>query len=457
MTAGVRDRATRWRAALPGLLAEPPRMLLVALWALALVALALSLVVQYVDPVLPGEPWQSQGQLVDFRDSVWTPGGYLLAGGNPYDTGTYLADVPWTQGLALYAPAWLLVALPLAPLPFLVANGIYQLLGMTVVLLMIRFLLRWTLPRYLAIGTPVGLIWLVVWAAGRYALANVSTALVVFGVMLVLRGVWLRRSAVDPAGAGLATATTALGVALSLVKPQFGIIMVVIALAGRRWDAVWRGIAGLAAASTPILLACVAASGGVSGFLDGVRSNLARSTSAESAAGLTSRFNVSIDLVGQLARLGVDLPGPVRVLVPLTAMLLAAWIVVRSRSLLVFTVGLTTVVLLGFIHQFYDLLVLILPLCVGIGRIADGIPMDVADRARWLLASLPTVHVHRVSTNVIPGLTTTGADRVDTLVLLAALVLCLAATVRRPGDRLKEPSTGAAASADGVRAAARSD
>jgi hypothetical protein len=287
-------------------------------------------------------------------------------------------------------------------------------------------------------------------------LANVSTALVVLGVVLVLRGVWLRRTAgatLDDRKHALATGATSVGVALSMLKPQFGLVMVVVAVAGRRWDATWRGILGLTLASAPVLVACAVASGGVSGFVDGIRSNLARSTSAESAAGLTSPLNVSIDLLGQIGRFGIDPHPAVRVAVPLVALAVAAWLVVRSRSLIVLTAGVTTTLLLGFIHQFYDLLVLVLPLCVGIGWIADRRGASRLDRCRWLFAAFPTVHVHRVSTNAIPGLTTTAADRIDTSVLLIALVLCLAATVRpssrRPAHVGLGPSPGSAAIAAG--------
>jgi hypothetical protein len=418
------------------LAAEPPRWLVVTLWSLALVAWAISLAVQYVNPVMPGDPWQSQGHLTDFRDSVWTPGRYLLGGGNPYDTATYLQAVPWTQGLALYAPAWLVVGLLLGGLPYLLANAIYQMLGIAMVLVLIRTVVRFTLPRFVTVATPIGLLWLVVWAAGRYALANVSTALVVLGVVLVLRGVWLGRDGSAPPT--VVRTATAIGVGLALIKPQFGLVVVVVALAGRRWDAVWRGVAGLAVLSTPIAIACVVASGGPQGFLDGIRSNLARSTSSESAVGLFSPFNVSIDLIGQLGRLGVAPPGWVRVAVPLAALVVAAWIVVRARTLIVLTVGVCCTLLLGFVHQFYDLLVLVLPLCVGIGWIAERCAVSWPDRARWLLASLPTVHVHRVSTNLVPALTTTGADRFDTVVLAAALLLSLGATVRSGRRRRSE-------------------
>jgi hypothetical protein len=116
--------------------------------------------------------------------------------------------------------------------------------------------------------------------------------------------------------------------------------------------------------------------------------------------------------------------------VPLAALAVTAWIVLRSRTLIVLSTGVCCALLLGFVHQFYDLLVLILPLCVGLEWILHARPVALLDRARWLLASLPTVHVHRVSTNVVPGFTTTGADRFDSLVLIMSLLLSLGATMR---------------------------
>jgi Glycosyltransferase family 87 len=439
------DRGAVLAGSRGGWASEPARWLLVLLWAAALVALAISLWIQYRDPVLPGDPWQTQGQLGDFRDSVWTPGGYLLGGHNPYDTGTYLRDVPWTQGLALYAPAWLLVGLSLGWLPFLLANALYQVLGIAVCLVLVRTVLRLTLPRFVAIGTPIGMVWLVVWAAGRYALSNVSTALVVLGVILVLRGVWLAR--VGTPALELRT-SMAIGVGLAMVKPQFGLIVLVVALAAGRWDAVWRGLVGLSVLSLPPAIACVVASGGPAGFLAGIGSNLDRSTSAESAVGLDSPFNVSIDLIGQLGRLGIDAPTWVRLAVPVLAFALVWWMVRRSPSLIVLSTGVCTVLLLSFVHQFYDLMILLLPLGVGIGWLAEHRAVSVADRLRWLCAAFPTVHVHRISTTVVPGLTTTGADRIDTGVLIVGFLLSLAATLRRPArepDAAPEPIRPAAA------------
>lgn len=423
---------------------RPPRWILIALWAAACIGIAISLAFQWANAVYPGESWESQGQLVDFRDTVWVTGRYLLAGGNPYDTATFLAAVPWTQGLALYPPAWLLFGVTLGPLPYLPANAVYQLIGVGVGLVLIRVVLRWTLPRYVAVGTPIALIWLVVWAAGRYALANVSAGLVALGVVLVLRGVWLRRSGSGSAGAQLATGATAVGVAMSLIKPQWGLPMLVVALVGRRWDAVWRGVGGLIVVSAPFLAACVVASGGIGGFVDGIRANLARSVSADAPTGLMSELNVRLDLIGQLARLGVDPPGWLQLAVPLLATVLAAWIAARSRSLIVLTAGVSSALLLGFVHEFYDLLVLVLPLCVGLGWLAERRRVSRTARATWLFASLPTVHVHRVTAAMVPGLTVNGANLIDTVLLFGALVLSVVTQVRGRDQEVGSPDAAVA-------------
>ncbi|GAA3809238.1 hypothetical protein GCM10022380_28620 [Amycolatopsis tucumanensis] len=60
----------------------------------------------------------AEGYFLDFRDTVWTPGRDLLSGENPYDPGTYLATYPWALPMSLYMPAWLTLAVPLAPLPY---------------------------------------------------------------------------------------------------------------------------------------------------------------------------------------------------------------------------------------------------------------------------------------------------------------------------------------------------
>jgi hypothetical protein len=409
------------------LLSDPPRLLVVGAWAVAIMAWALTLVVQYLHPVLPGDSWQSQGHLVDFRDTVWVPGRFLWSGGNPYDTPALLSTYPWTQGLPVYAPEWFLLAAPLSLLPYLVANVVYQVVGLAVAIVLVRLILRWTLPRYVAIGIPVGVLWFCVWAAGRYALANVSTALVVLGLVLALRGVWLARS--DPTGP--MRAATACGVALTLLKPTYGLLVVVVVIAGRRFDAAWRGVLAMLVASLPALVASVIASGGPSGFVAALLRNLDWSTSPDAATGLSSPFNVSIDFVSQLARLGSVPPGWVQLAVPLVACAAAAWVARRAQTLLVLTAGVTTLLLLGFVHQFYDLIALLLPFAVGLGCVVDGRMNGRIGYLIWILAALPTLHIHRLTTAVVPGLTTTAADRFDTTVMLIACVASVATTLRR--------------------------
>ncbi|MBA3844777.1 MAG: hypothetical protein H0X39_19525, partial [Actinobacteria bacterium] len=366
------------------------RWLAVALWLLAAAAWAGFLVFQFAHPVLPGQDWRSQGQLVDFRDTVWVPGRYLLAGGDPYDTPVLLEAYPWTQGLPLYLPAWFLLATPVSLLPYLASNALYQLLGLAAGLLFIRLVLVTALAaaplQWRILGLPLGLLWLCGWASGRYALANVSTALVAIGFVLVVRGV--RLAWTDP---GAAQVATAVGVGLTLLKPTFGLLMVVVAVAGRRYDAAWRGVLGAAVASLPALVVCVIASGGAGGFLLAVSHNLTWSTSPDAATGLFSPFNVSIDLVSQLARAGVIVPGVVQIAVPVLACGLAAYVAARTRTLLVLATGVGALMLLGFVHQFYDLIILLLPVAAGLDLVRRRALAPLTGTT-WLAASLPTVH-----------------------------------------------------------------
>lgn len=419
----------------------PPRGVVAALWVLAVAAQLAHLATQFSAPLLPGDPWQLARPLLDYRDTVWVPGNHLLSGANPYDTDAQLAAYPWAQGLRLYAPAWLLLAVPLGALPYLLGGLVYQLFGVAAVLVLIRVVVRLTMPGFVAVATPAALIGLTVVAPGRYALENLSSALVALGVVLVLRGIWL--GGIWPArDRRPATALTATGVALSLIKPQFGLIVLVVALAGRRLDAVWRGVLALAAASLPVVVACVVASGGFGGFLAAVRGNLDYSTSPEATTGLLSERNVRIDVVGQLGRLGYESPGWLQLAVLVVTTAIAAWLAARSRSLLVLTAGVAAAMLLGFVHEPYDMILLFLPLCAGLGAVLDRQPLAGLERAAWVCVGLASVHVHRVSTTLVPGLTGTGADRIDTALLLVALLLCTAAGVVHQDRRYSSAERG---------------
>jgi hypothetical protein len=83
----------------------------------------------------PGVAWQAAGNdlyFLDFRDTVWTLGRFVLEGGNPPDPATYHEAVPWALTFSLYLPAWLLLAAVPAPLRYLTAVVVFQVVSLTV-------------------------------------------------------------------------------------------------------------------------------------------------------------------------------------------------------------------------------------------------------------------------------------------------------------------------------------
>jgi hypothetical protein len=217
----------------PQVLARPRRrtVIVVALWIAVAAAVAVRERVMLAHPLPPGVPWLESGNdryFLDFRDTIWTPGRFLLEGGNPYDPQSYQAAYPWALAFSLYAPVWLVLAAALAPLPYLASIIVFQVISLAVAILMLTVLFRWTLPDHVDLAVPVALLWMNVWYPGRGALSvQLTTLLAVIGLTLVLRSVCQPQAesattidrSDDRAGAW--------GVALSLLKPQFGTMAIV--------------------------------------------------------------------------------------------------------------------------------------------------------------------------------------------------------------------------------------
>jgi hypothetical protein len=414
----------------------PSRPLLVGVWVLAVVLVAWLQVTRYLDPTPPGTDWRDPHNLGDFRDAVWLPGRFLLNGGNPYDAVGYVAEHPWAQEFDLYAPAWLVLAGAMAVLPFRVAAAVYLVLGAGLAALFLRVVLRWAAPQVVALGVPVGLIWFTLWSPSRYALQNGGTFVVFLGCVLVLQGLCRNgsRSGAGPAAIPPPVSVVALGLGAALLKPQFGIPLLVFALAAGRWDAVWRGVLGLAVASAPVAVACVLAAGGPGGFVDSVRANLAYSTSPDSPTGLGSAFNGRIDPIGLAGRFGAtDPPSWVGAVVTVACLVWGVWLIRRCRNgvrepdgtgtALVVTAAACAATLLALVHQPYDTVVLVLPAVLGLGATLAGRRPRGLLQATWLAAAVPVLHLHAVTLLVAPWLDRLGADVLDVLALVTVVGL----------------------------------
>ncbi len=405
--------------------------IVLALWVVVAAAAVLRVSVMLSAPILPGEHWRgSTGYFLDYRDTIWTPGQFLLAGGNPYDPDTYRAVYPWALAFSLYAPAWLLLAAVLAPLPYLASVVVFQVIALGVAVVMLRVICKWALPTLADVAVPAGLLWMHIWYPGRGSLSvQLSTLLAVLGVALVLRSLTRpeppnggpadadpprRRRVVDRAGA--------VGVALGLVKPQFGTVAL-IGLAGGRAREVWRGVAGLALVSTPVLIVCSVAAGGPVEFVRSVLRDLAVANSADHPSGLDFPDQRRLDIVGQLVRYGLDDPPRwLEVGVLVMALVVAPVVIVRlTRNPFLVSAVVCPSMLIGIYHGTYDLLVLLIPVALGIGMLIRGELTGVVERITLGALVLVVIHLHSVSTRVIPGFDVRGADTADLVLMVIGL------------------------------------
>jgi hypothetical protein len=413
----------------------------IALWIAVVATIITREAVMLSNPLPPGVPWRGAGidrYFLDFRDTVWTPGRFLLEGGNPYDPDAYRAAYPWALSFSLYAPVWLLLAAALSPLPYLISIIVFQVLSLAVAVLMLHLLFRWSLPRHVAFAVPIALLWMNIWYPGRGALSvQLTTLLAVIGVTLVIRSVCApsgRADADDRAGAW--------GVALCLLKPQFGTMAIVGLAAGRARSVAW-GVAGLALASLPMLVVCTVAAGGPGAFVDSVIRDLAVANSNTHPSGLMYPDQRRLDLLGQIVRWGSGAPPAwLQIAVPIIFLVVVPVIVVRlTRRPLAQSAVVCTSMLIGIYHGTYDLLVLFVPVAIGIGMALRGELTRAGDRITLLACSLVVLHLQTVSTAIVPGLGILGADAINLLLLVVGLVAGIhtAITIRHDtpetGDR----------------------
>ena len=412
------------------------RRIVLALWFVVAAAIALRLTVMLSSPILPGDPWRGSGTaryFLDFRDTIWTPGRYFLSGGNPYDPVAYQAAYPWALAFSLYAPAWLLLAAALAPLPYLVSIVVFQLLSLVVAIVMLRVICRWTMPTVADLAVPAALLWMNVWYPGRGALSvQLTTLLAVLGTALVLRSVtrWPGADPVPNLTPRAQNRGVAIGVALSLLKPQFG-AMALVGIAGGRARAVLRGVAALALASLPVLVVCTAASGGPIEFVRSVLRDLAVANSPDHPSGLAFPDQRRLDLLGQFARYGfLDPPVWLQIGALVMGVIVLPVLVLRlTRRPLPVAAVVCTAMLLGIYHGTYDLLVLFVPVAIGIGMALRGQLTRMADRIAAGALLLVVFHLQTVSKRLVPGLDVRGADTVNLVLILIGLTAGLFSAV----------------------------
>lgn len=340
--------------------------------------------------------------LDDFRDAIYYPTADFLAGGNPYDVAGYLDRRPVDQEFDLYAPTQLVIHVPFALMPYRVAELTYFAVSVVLMVLLARALLA-------LIGSPTTVVAVLLVASalmvsvpGRDALDNgQSTLPAVLGAYLALR-VGDRR----PWLAGI-------GLALSLVKPQFGIpLVLLLVVRGDRRTAV-AGVSMLAGTSLLALPSLVAAAGGFTRLASSLRANYEFATNAPYSA-LDGPLSFRVDGAGLVARLHDSLVGPLtQPLVFIVAMSIAALALFRWRRVKDplqgpfhedVGVGLICVAtIVSVFHGRYDLVLLAWPLATLVKRFSSSW-RERAPRLRWtllLLLGFAFVYSARVSDAVL--------------------------------------------------------
>lgn len=395
------------------------------LWVLAFAAAELRMLIAIENLVPLGMDWRrvESQHMLDFRDTVVLPGRFTWSGGNPYDPATYVAAHPWAQEFDPYAPSWLTVTSPLALLPHRLGAVIFLLLLFALLVFFVISLCLWLAPRFTWWLAPVLVIWAQLWYPTRATQETGSSLVVAVGTYLVIRAL------LDPRSSRW---MGAIGLAMALTKPQFGLGLLVLLLAQRCGRLVARGLAVVTVVSLPATVACLISAGGPIQWVESLIRDLQRASSPSSPTGLLSSEQERVDLVGLAVRLGAPAPPSVIEISITFAVLLSTAVLLARRPTPPAILGLYAIVpLLVFVHMPYDYGVLIVPALYFALRFREA--PSVATGALMVLCVIPVIHIHRVSAMV--GVSDAAASALDLVSLITAAIMIAVLSARREGNQ----------------------
>jgi hypothetical protein len=349
--------------------------------------------------------------MADFRDTVYWPVRDLASGHDPYDPRGYRERRPVAQELDLYAPAHLALHAPFAVPPYRVAEGLWFAVLVCLVVAFGAVVLRaLDLPVLPATVAALGAALLLTEPGQAAVYVGQLDPETVLGCALAI--VWARTRP------GIAAA----GLALAMLKPQFGVPLAILLLARGATRPVLRGVAIAAAVSLPVVVLLVRAAGGIGGFADDLRANVAFATRT-SYGDLVSPTGSRTDPLALAGRLtGWRAPGWAQVVLFAVVIGVTAWLVRRlpDGDPLVYALVPLGVLCSG-VHAPADAMLLALPLlALGAGR--GRLP----SHRRWLLAGLlavPFLYAFRVESWVRSGFGTLAAGAVPGLAITGALLV----------------------------------
>jgi len=337
---------------------------------------AAAIIIQVVSTNYTTDLTAPGGALWDFRDAGYFPVRAVLDGVVPYDVGSYFAEYPVAQEYPLLPPTYLLL------------HGPFQLLGLTAASIAVVIL---------NLGAAVGLAW---WCLklSRYRY-TIPAVLLVAAAILISNGgrnvVYTGQATfLFVAGSYMAILASretqgAAGLFVALIKPGFGIPLVILLAALGRYRRTVAGTIAAASVSAVMMVPFTIWAGGPSQLWQILTDNLAYSADSQwiSLATTTAR----VDVAAAIASLFDVVPsGAVELLIAVAVLGSTAIVLVARRSLLnrrrvpdAAVVLICTAMLTATYHSFYDLPLLVLPtLLVARRSFADR---QASQSTRWLL------------------------------------------------------------------------
>lgn len=308
--------------------------------------------------------------MADFQSVAYLPTRAFLDGINPYSTQKYLADYPADHPFTLYLPATLALHLPFGIMSPGGANLTYMALtiGMTVLLAFLAYRYNRLPANGALVLLTTGLILLSLPGHQNFLLGNVTVPLVIATYIAI------RHADVMPFVSGM-------GVAVSLLKPNFGLPLAVLMLLRGQWRAVLWAAALTAAINLPLMSVLASRSGGLGPFLHEVASTWRGvQTIVYNSPSMSLRRIDAIALISRIT--GTSLGAVGQWLVSALVLVLGA-LALRglgrekpgeesSGREAVATGVICVTMLLSVYHQSYDTLLLILPL---VAVVADRLPV----------------------------------------------------------------------------------
>lgn len=206
---------------------------------------------------------QDVGFLTDFRDAVYYPVRALTEGVNPYQPDDYYRAFPVGQEFPLYSPVHLAVHLPLAALSLPDARAVYFGLNVAFMLVLAAAALHLAghHPRAASVFGLAAL--LILSGPGKADLrTGEPTLLIVLASYLALAATAAR------------VGRTAVGLAVALAKPTFGLPLAVVLACRARLRAVLLGLGSALFISLVVAIPLADAAGGIGKLWSSLRDDL---------------------------------------------------------------------------------------------------------------------------------------------------------------------------------------